>query len=227
MTCSRHPPVPEFVRACHQVDVDSQRVGWRSTPFWRRVLHDHPALLTDLEDEVGLHKTIRRSFVKGREDPIELFLAMMAWGGAWRSPHVALLESGIRAAETRARIREIIRLSRDQGAGESWSALYLPQTAVPGLRASFGTKLLYFAGYGRAPGNPPLILDVNDMTALIDAESGAGPTFSGCRPWYRDWYERYLCLAATWASDPSWSEAPEVVEYALFKKGQQLRGGRP
>jgi hypothetical protein len=27
------------------------------------------------------------------------------------------------------------------------------------------------------------------------------PAFRGCRPWYRDWYERYLCLAATWESD--------------------------
>jgi hypothetical protein len=203
MTCAEHPQVPEFVRACHQADVDSQCVGWRPTPFWRKVLRDHPALLDELEDEVGRHGGIRRSFVKGREDPIELFLAMMAWGGAWRSAHVALLDSGIRAAEIRARIVEIIGLTCDQGAGEGWSALYLPQTAVPGLGASFGTKLLYFAGYGRAPGNLPLILDVNVMRALTDAGSGAGPAFRGCRPWYRDWYERYLCLAATWVSDPS------------------------
>jgi Putative 8-oxoguanine DNA glycosylase OGG-like protein len=224
MTRVQHPPVPEFVRACHQADVDSQCVGWRPTPFWWRVLRDHPALLADLEDEVRLHGRIRRSFVKDREDPIELFLATMAWGGAWRSAQVALLDSGIRVAETRARIREIVCLTRDQGAGEAWSALYLPQTAVPGLRASFGTKLLYFAGYGRSPGNPPVILDINVMRTLTDAGSAVGPTFRDCRPWYRDWYERYLCLAAVWASNPSWNETPEVVEYALFKQGQKLRG---
>ena len=154
MTCAQQTPVPGYVRACHQVHVDSQYVRWRPTPFRLKVLRDHPALLADLEAEVGLHRGITRSFVKSREDPIELFLAMMAWGGAWRSAQIALLDVGIRAAETRARITEIIRLTRDHGAGEGWSALYLPQTAVPGLRASFGTKLLYFAGYGRTPGEP-------------------------------------------------------------------------
>lgn len=71
---------------------------------------------------------------------------------------------------------------RDHGAGEGWSALYLPQTTVPGLGASFGTKLLYFAGYSRAPGNPPLILDVNVTRALTDVRSGAGRLFAAAAP---------------------------------------------
>jgi len=224
MTGALYPPVPEFVRACHQADVDSQHVRWRLTPFWRRVLRDHPALRADLEAEVGRHETIRRSFVKDREDPVELFLAAMAWGGVWRSAQVALLNTGIRAAETRARIAEIVRVTREQGAGEGWSSLYLKQTEVPGLRAAFGTKLLYFAGYDRAPGSPPLILDANVMRALADARSPAAPVFRGCRPWHREWYERYLRLTAAWASDPSWGETPEVAEYALFRQGQTLRG---
>ena len=85
MTCAQHPPVPDFVRACHQSDVDSQRVNWRPTPFWRKILRDHPTLLADLEAEVSLHGRLTRNFVKRRDDPIELFLAMMAWGRAWRS----------------------------------------------------------------------------------------------------------------------------------------------
>jgi hypothetical protein len=223
MTCAQHPPVPGFVRSYRQADLDNQLVAWRATPFWRKVLRDHPALLADLQAEIRPDGNISRSFVKSREDPIELFLAMMAWGGAWHSVQVALLDTGIRVAETRARIAEIVRLTRASGAGEGWSALFLPETRVTGLKASFGTKLLYFAGYDRSPGNPPLILDVNVMTALTDPQSGTDSTFRGCRPWYRDWYKRYLCLAATWASDSSWNEKPEVIEYALFRHGQKLR----
>jgi len=116
MAGAQYPPAPGFVHACHQADVDSQHVRWRLTPFWRRVLRDHPALLADLEAEVRVHETIRRSFVKDREDPVELFLAAMAWGGAWRSAQVALLDAGIRVAETRARIAEIVRVTREEGA---------------------------------------------------------------------------------------------------------------
>lgn len=135
-----------------------------------------------------------------------------------------MLDTGIRAAETRARIAEIVRVAREEGAGDGWSSLYLRQTEVPGLRASFGTKLLYFAGYDRATGSLPLILDVNVMRALTDAGSPTAQVFRGCRPWYREWYEQYLDLAAAWASDPSWGETPEVAEYALFRQGQRLRG---
>jgi Putative 8-oxoguanine DNA glycosylase OGG-like protein len=161
------------------------------------------------------------------EDPIELFLSMMAWGRAWRSAQVALLDTGIRAADTRARIAAIIHTTRNEGADEGWSALYLRQTTVAGLKASFGTKLLYFAGYDRSPGNPPLIFDLNVMAALSDPQSQTGSTFHGCRPWHRQWYERYLCLAATWAADPSLSEKPELVKYALFKRGRELRRKQP
>jgi hypothetical protein len=58
------------------------------------------------------------------------------------------------------------------------------------------------------------------------ALTAAGLAFGSCRPRFRPWYERYLCLAAAWATDPSWDEEPEVVEYALFRKGQELRGGQ-
>lgn len=227
MTCAQHPPIPEFIGAYHQADVDNQRVPWRATSFWRKVLRDHPALLADLLAEIRADGSISRSFVKHREDPIELFLSTMAWGGAWRSSQVALLDKGIRSAETKARIAAMIHTTRDDGAGDGWSALYLPQTTVAGLKASFGTKLLYFAGYDRSPGNPPLIIDVNVMTALTDPRSRTGSTFRGCRPWHREWYERYLRLAARWAAEASWNEKPEVVEYALFEHGRKLRRERP
>lgn len=78
------------------------------------------------------------------------------------------------------------------------------------LGASFGTKFLYFSGYGRYSGDQqPLILDENVATAL-NRLCGVG--------WSTSQYAEYLSLAHDWAKE--WHASPDVIERVLFSVGK-------
>lgn len=116
---------------------------------WPDALRNHARLRADLEREVAEHDGIRREFVFGQAecDPIELFLAAMAWGFGTtnvRWPRQALM---LIRVDDRAKLTEILRTVRQKGAAEGWSALWGDQH-VDGLGAAFGTKLLYFRTKG-------------------------------------------------------------------------------
>lgn len=76
------PPIPAFIRRCTQADLATQKVKWSSLRRpWPEAFRDHPELRDALVEEVRAHGRVRRQFVFGcaDRDPVELFLAAMAW----------------------------------------------------------------------------------------------------------------------------------------------------
>jgi hypothetical protein len=178
-------------------------------------------LFDDLVMEVSSHGGIRRAFVHERAtgNPVDLFLAAMAWGYGRSEPRFPAMRQmlvGTKAAALTqpGDIAAIVLQTQTLGAAAGWSALF-GANRVAGLNLSFGTKLLYFAGYSvSSPGPRPLILDDNVRKALATLAPGTvAPVGRQVRSVQ---YLAYLNLAAQWGSDPTWNETPEVAEYALF-----------
>jgi len=213
--------IPSYLLGMTQQDIDSQPARWRPTERWRHWLGAYPMVLAALEEETLSHAgDIRREFVHSYadHDPVELFYVAMAWGFGstnvrWPAQQVIL------TVPPRRDIEGIVKAVRSNGAEAGWRALF-GDFRIHGLGYSFGTKLLYFAGYrSSCVGLRPLILDANVLSALHDAGTGILATGEvQCAE-----YMEYLRLTEQWAANPAWRDGtPEIVEYGLFERGREL-----
>jgi hypothetical protein len=177
----------------------------------------------DAFEEVSAHADaengIRRRFVHDygarHEDPVALFLLAMAWGfaevgyGAYRTKAILAQD------DAEYKINHIVTETRINGAGAGWTAL-LGAHWIKGMNMSFGTKLLYFAGYHAGLSPRPLILDDRVRWSLYDLARGAVPPPGSTSKVTKAHYLQYLDLAEAWAADATWNQEPEVVEFGLF-----------
>jgi hypothetical protein len=176
--------VPDRIRKYTVADVDAHRVRWEPQR-WIAAFQGHEMAHNKLAAHSEAQGGIARRFIHDQADadPIDLFLMSMAWGYDPKDygPHrVQTIRGTDRAQE---KIQSIVALTRADGAGAGWHAL-LNTHKIKGLNISFGTKLLYFAGYSTDQCPRPLVLDERVRKALNDPTSRRGRF-----PW-RVWFER-------------------------------------
>lgn len=207
--------VPDRLRRYTVVDVDAQRIRW-IPERWTAAFEGHEVVHGKLAAHSEAEGGIARKFIHDQADgdPIDLFLMAMAWGNKPKDygPHRVREIIGVDGAADK--IRSIVAITRAEGAGPGWHAL-LNTHKIDGLNMSFGTKLIYFAGYSTDHRPRPLVVDERVRKALNEPDIAPGvvPLTGLVR---RTDYINYLELVEEWASDPTWQQTPEVVEYGLF-----------
>jgi hypothetical protein len=160
--------LPALLLDFGRADVAAQRVPW-SSQSWAGVLGQYRRLAAALTQEVEQYGGIRRAFVHAlaEADPVELFLATMAWGFGPTPYGPARVNEMMTTASFATRVGQIVVEAQTAGAAAGWTSL-LDTSKVPGLGMAYGTKLLYFAAYTSArPGPRPLVLDRFVRAALV------------------------------------------------------------
>ena len=220
------PDLPDWLRTARP---DGPEAQWETWPYrtWKRD--------ADLAAFVGAREAIeqvedwwaiddgclrRRRLHDVAEGPIlPWFVAVMAWGYGPSGLGAHRVAKILRDTPDSVDRLTAIRASSLESASAGWAALFDRETAVKGLAASFGTKLVHFAGYNRVGAHPrPLILDENVAQGLRDAGVPLGSV------WRHDDYLTYCDIAERWASELAQSTgAPfgsDAIEFALFGRGR-------
>ena len=206
-------PIPASVRRCRIANVQSHRVKW--TPErWTNAFVGHEGALAELKTHSEQAGGIARSSIHAhaQADPVDLFLMAMAWGFGKNGFGPHRTQKIMQSDCADEKIAAIVAATRHDGAAAGWTAL-LTTHKIKHLNMAFGTKLLYFAGYNTEHRPRPLILDKRVRASLHELAPGTVPAKGLVR---QADYLRYLDLAEEWASDPTWRQQPDVVEYALF-----------
>ncbi|MGV9710011.1 8-oxoguanine DNA glycosylase OGG fold protein [Gordonia sp. NPDC003424] len=184
---------------------------------WEALFAGHEAVFDELCAHVVENGGIKRAFIHDRADidPVAVFLLSMVWGYGRVGYGPARTAAILRQPTAAANIVGIVNAARTEGANAGWRALFRTHR-IRGLNMSFGTKLLYFAGYTTAHRPRPLILDELVRVAFHDVVSADMPL----RPRYvrHDDYGRYVAAADEWADELG---GADVLEFALFDLQQQ------
>lgn len=206
--------------------MEQQPVRWRPAAWqdrWRAHKLPYPQVLDELQQEYAAHGTIRRSFVFTYRDraPVELFIAVMAWGLGPDNRGPAKVGRILQLPNTAKAIEAVVNSVRQDGAVAGYSKYYSGHK-LPHLDVAFITKLLYFAGYQGDRRPRPLIYDSLVATAVVRLPNAPLlPSLgAGVKVRARS-YERYCCWAETTGAD--YGTDPTVLEWALFNLGGQMK----
>ncbi len=199
--------------------------AWADAPVWSPDTRGRLQRLTDelsdgLRDD-GWVRISRDDVFRqhASDEPLDLFLAAMAWGFGtvgygWRRTADIINAAG--EDEVRRAVACLRKVGAEDGAAEVWRAWSWGGSAkLRGLGTAFASKVAYFASFDRSQGSGPLIADINTawaLWALADIwDSRAGATHY-CR--YVSWAEQQAALLDCRSDD---------VERALFTLGRMVR----
>lgn len=210
-----------------QGETDRQSVPW-SAARWLEATAWSAATrrrLSDLADALGPShrdgwRQISRDdvFKRSDDDPLDLFLAAMAWGFGgrgygWHRTSAILNQSGEHAV---ARAVDRLREKVTEDMSWVWRAWSRGGAAkLRGLDTAFASKVAYFGAFDRSEGSGPLICDLNTawaywfFTDQWDSRSDAGI------------YAAYVSWAEQRATDLACRS--DDIERALFEIGPAVR----
>lgn len=197
--------------------------AWAAAEAWsegtaRRVRALADSLHDGTRDD-GWRLISRQAVFERRDDPIDLFLAAMAWGFGnrgygWRRTSAIVEHSG-EATITRC-VKELQRAASADGCEGTWRAWSRGGAAkMRGLDTAFASKVAYFACFDRTSGRGPLIADINTAWALWALDGIWDSRKSAAL------YARYVEWAERWADDLRCR--PDDIERALFILGPEIR----
>jgi hypothetical protein len=197
--------------------------AWRDADAWsiearRRVTALHESLAGRSCDD-GCQLISRSDVFSRAGDPVDLFLAAMAWGfgnrgyGWRRTSNIlnAAGEDGVAGAVNL--LRGAVADGGPAGGWRAWSRA--GDAKLRGLGTAFASKVAYFACFDRDLGSGPLIADLNTAWALW-ALAGTWDSRASAAGYaqYVEWSERQ-------ATDLSCR--PDDIERALFTLGPEVR----
>lgn len=130
---------------------EHQPVRWRHAAWqnhWQAHRLPRSHMLDELKEEYAAYDTIRRSFVftYRDRDPVEFFIAVMAWGLGPDSRGPAKVGTILTVPGAAATIKAVVDSVRQDGAAAGYMTYY-SGPRLPQLNIAFITRLLYFAGY--------------------------------------------------------------------------------